>query len=246
MIVSLAEMTAMNVVIVSKGRPECLAPRIFTTAKVCVPESQMADYAAQFGEDRVVGIPEQDCKNAAKARNFCIDTLGSALFVDDMTAGMGEWYGPGEFGPIAAADFLDHVGQVAEICSDVGYLLAGWQVASSTFSPMSFEPFTFGSGIRYPGNLVVYAAKGFPGFDESYDHYEVLKSFLDEKSVVVNYLNVLSKASRSGGKWRLSGRDQEAERLAAQSKSVVRRGRAVYIDSRGKGNERKRSNRNAR
>jgi hypothetical protein len=133
----------IHVAIKSYGRAGGVSTlRVVPFAKVWVPESQAADYAAAYGAETLVVIPDAADGNLERKHNAILDRTPSkyTLILDDDITGIGMWERGRHrwLGPDAVRSLVEHH---FDLAAELGVKLWGINQNRDPLSYDVFKPF---------------------------------------------------------------------------------------------------------
>ena len=125
--------------------------KISPFAKLWVPESQGDDYRAEYGEDRVVTIPDDRDGNVARKRNAISDLIDSDRYVmmDDDITSISYWEA-GRKTKIHGDDLKEFIKSGFELADELGVKLWGLNQQSDIIVYHTYAPFSLLSPILGP------------------------------------------------------------------------------------------------
>lgn len=132
-----------KVVIPSYKRPDrVLAAQYLPEAYICIGEAEKDAYAANYGADRLIVMPDSIQGNIARVRNWMLDNIGGNLVMMDDDVRYLSRTSARECRPLNA----DHAMQFLEngfiMAEDIGAYLWGMQVTPDRLLYCEYTPFS--------------------------------------------------------------------------------------------------------
>jgi hypothetical protein len=207
----------------------------FPQATVYVPESQYDDYAAHYGAERLISIPDAIDGDISRKLNWMIEhrLCDHWCYMDDDVYGFGRWQ-HGRRSQMTADECHEFILDGFRMCEESGCRMWGVNIINDKRAYSVFSPFQLLAPIPGPfsGQIMDHGIRYDPamGVKQDYDFWlQMIAKY--RRTFRFNQVHYLKKEEAKGGAY--SYRTMEKER--AWAAAIVKKwGRVIRYDEKRK------------